>query len=399
MSKEFAINGFGNIEKNITNGSGKESDNENLKKLEYEGNSKGHCVFVRKLKQFEEYLLKTPACVKIWGPTIVIGDLHFNTGAALFVRRHYESKVKDGYNLVFLGDILDRGYQAKNGGEKKETDEKLKKRNAKWRLKTIEIVMDLKIKYPDKVTVLSGNHEIESVNEIFGFKDECITLYGKVDGKLIWEKSNMVFENLPKCAVLEQKNESGENINTFLVHGSMPYLGENANYTGIIDKMSNIENKGKFSLSNQDVANLSNSSYDPGNFYYDKLIVYDMLCNDCDCEDGVSIYNNRRDVKLVYVIRKLDLDKFKIANNIQRVISAHDHHARGYKSYNSGSYIKVISSPNMINEEPKPPGYILDINKNGKVNKIDVKELDFDILKLAGDDPNNTTTLLSEMSG
>ena len=362
------------------------------------GNRKTVTKFLKKLNNFNDFLLKTPACAKIWGPTIVVGDLHFNTGAALFVKRHYESRVKDGYNLVFLGDILDRGYQAKNGGKQKETDEKLKKRNANWRLKTIEIVMDLKIKYSEKVTVLSGNHEVEAVNEIFGFKDECITLYGKVDGELIWEKANIVFKNLPKCAILEQKNESEENINTFLVHGSVPYLGENANYAGIIDKMSNIENKKKFSLSNQDIANLGNSSYNPGDFYYDKLIVYNMLCNDCYSEDGVSTYNNRRGMKLVYVIRKVDLDKFKIANNIQRVISAHDHHARGYKSYDSGSYIKVISSPNMTNEEPKPPGYILDINKNGKINKIEVKELDFDMLKLTGNDLNNTSTFFSEIN-
>ena len=54
-----------------------------------------------------------------------------------------------------------------------------------------------------------------------------------------------MFKNLPKCAVLKQKDAIGRDINTVLVHGSVPKARSGKN---IIKEMSKLNNKDRYSL-------------------------------------------------------------------------------------------------------------------------------------------------------
>ena len=62
--------------------------------------------------------------------------------------------IEDPYNYVFLGDYVDRGNHS---------------------LETICLLMALKVKFPDKIFLLRGNHEDKWINSNFGFLDECET--------------------------------------------------------------------------------------------------------------------------------------------------------------------------------------------------------------------------------
>ena len=59
---------------------------------------------------------------------------------------------EDPYNYVFLGDYVDRGNHS---------------------LETICLLMALKVKFPEKIYLLRGNHEDAWINANFGFMEEC----------------------------------------------------------------------------------------------------------------------------------------------------------------------------------------------------------------------------------
>lgn len=88
----------------------------------------------------------------------------------------------NGYlNFIYIfcnkGDYVDRGY---------------------YSLETISYLLSLKVKYPDRIIMLRGNHESRSITQSYGFYDECQKRYGD---HLPWEKCMEVFDCLPVCAV------------------------------------------------------------------------------------------------------------------------------------------------------------------------------------------------------
>ena len=44
-------------------------------------------------------------------------------------------------------------------------------------IETIALLMSYKVRYPDKMFMLRGNHECESITRIYGFYHECRRRY------------------------------------------------------------------------------------------------------------------------------------------------------------------------------------------------------------------------------
>ena len=81
---------------------------------------------------------------------------------------------------MIVGDYVDRG---KNGVE------------------VMCLLMAYKIRYPDRLYILRGNHECANITKLYGFYDECLRRY---DVKM-WRSFTNLFNYLPAAAVIDER--------------------------------------------------------------------------------------------------------------------------------------------------------------------------------------------------
>ena len=81
---------------------------------------------------------------------------------------------------MFLGDYVDRGTQS---------------------LETLCLLLALKIKNPECIFLLRGNHECINISRIYGFFDECKRRYNVK----LWKEFVRLFNSFPVAALIEDK--------------------------------------------------------------------------------------------------------------------------------------------------------------------------------------------------
>ncbi len=119
----------------------------------------------QKKKSIKEFIKKIKLCSKIIKEErtfvtikniknlIAVGDLHGDSVSTSKYVKGIKKLFKKGQldYVVFLGDYVDRGLDS---------------------IKVLDTVIDLKLHYPNKVTLLRGNHETRYIFEMFDFIDE-----------------------------------------------------------------------------------------------------------------------------------------------------------------------------------------------------------------------------------
>jgi len=130
--------------------------------------------------------------LQVRAPCKVYGDIHgqFLDLMRLFARYKAPTDGEggdiDSMDYLFLGDFVDRGA---------------------FSLETVCLLFALKVKYPNQIHLIRGNHEDPTINAIYGFRDECRRRLHEEpdDPDSCWNKFNMAFECLPGCAVIEKR--------------------------------------------------------------------------------------------------------------------------------------------------------------------------------------------------
>lgn len=129
-------------------------------------------------------MLKQPTLLRLKAPIVVVGDIHGRYFDLLRIFKKYG--FPDKTNYLFLGDYVDRGEDS---------------------LDVITLLLALKLRFPENIFLLRGNHECESINSLYGFKDEC-----KQKGAP-YKPFVLVFDSMPLAAVINDK--------VFCVHGGI----------------------------------------------------------------------------------------------------------------------------------------------------------------------------------
>lgn len=137
-----------------------------------EGEIRQLCVNARQI------FLSQPNLLQLHAPVRICGDIHgqYQDLLRLFEYGGFPPEA----NYLFLGDYVDRGKQS---------------------LETICLLLAYKIRYPDKIFLLRGNHEDAKINRIYGFYDECKRRFNV----RLWKIFTDCFNCLPVAALIEEK--------------------------------------------------------------------------------------------------------------------------------------------------------------------------------------------------
>ena len=136
--------------------------------------------------QVRQIMLEESNIQPVSSPVTVCGDIHGQFWDLLELFRVGGNLPDTSY--IFMGDFVDRGY---------------------YSLETFSLLMALKARYPDRITLLRGNHESRQITQVYGFYDECKRRYNIK----LWKTFTDCFNCLPIAAIIDEK--------IFTMHGGL----------------------------------------------------------------------------------------------------------------------------------------------------------------------------------
>ena len=219
----------------------------------------------------------------ISAPVIVCGDIHgqFHDLLKLFsIGGNIPEK-----SYIFLGDYVDRG---------------------NYCLEVFTLLLLYKVMYPEKITLLRGNHESRQVTQVYGFYDECIKKYGTTNS---WRWCTDVFDYFCIAALIDGK--------IFCVHGGLsPEIRTVDHIRVVIKRNVEIPHEGAMS---------------------------DLVWS--DPEDGIEdMMPSMRGAGYLYGSRPVY--EFCQINNLDLIARAHQMVQEGYRYQFNNKLVTVWSAPN-----------------------------------------------------
>lgn len=71
-----------------------------------------------------------------------------------------------------------------------------------YSVETFLLLLALKVRYPDRITLIRGNHESRQITQVYGFYEECIRKFGSAN---VWRYCCEIFDYLSLAAIVDDK--------------------------------------------------------------------------------------------------------------------------------------------------------------------------------------------------
>jgi len=179
--------------------------------------TKGECIAERSLKKLCAHvcdiLIEESNVQSIRAPVTIVGDLHGQFFDLLNLLNVVGGSPPET-NYIFLGDFVDRGLCS---------------------VETLTLLLCLKAKYPQCITLLRGNHESRQVTQVYGFYDECLRKYGNAS---VWRHCVETFDCFNLSAVIDNK--------IFCVHGGLSPMIRTIDQIRTIQRQQEIPHEGAY---------------------------------------------------------------------------------------------------------------------------------------------------------
>ncbi|EPY53590.1 serine/threonine protein phosphatase [Schizosaccharomyces cryophilus OY26] len=161
-------------------------------------------------QRVRDILIEESNLQHISSPVTICGDIHGQLHDMLELFRIGGSCPETKY--VFLGDFVDRGF---------------------YSVETFLLLLTLKWKHPDSITLIRGNHESRQITQVYGFYDECVRKYGSAN---VWRYCCEVFDYLSLGAVIDDK--------VLCVHGGLSPSITSLDQIRLIDRKQEVPHEG-----------------------------------------------------------------------------------------------------------------------------------------------------------
>lgn len=186
-------------------------------------------------------------------------------------------------NFLFLGDYVDRGF---------------------FSVETVLTIIAIKVRFPDRITLIRGNHESRQITQVYGFYDECLRKYGS---PRVWQYVTDLFDFLPLAAIVQDK--------LFCTHAGLSPSLDTLESIRALSRFEEVPHEGP---------------------------MCDLLWSDPDEHTGWGIsprgagYTFGRDIS----------EAFCKTNGTSFIVRAHQLVADGYSWTHEGAVVTIFSAPN-----------------------------------------------------
>jgi len=229
----------------------------------------------------KETLSKELSVQPVHTPLTVCGDIHgqFHDLIELFS----VTGKPPSTNFVFMGDYVDRGYDS---------------------VECVSLLISLKVRYPQRVTILRGNHESRQITQVYGFYDECMRKYGSVE---IWQLFVDLFDYLPLTALIDNV--------IFCLHGGLSPSINTLDQIRAMDRFCEVPHEGA---------------------------MCDLLWSDPDDRSGFGVSPRGAG----YTFGQNVSEMFNHANSLSLIARAHQLVMEGFNWCHNKNVVTIFSAPN-----------------------------------------------------